>query len=481
MNNDVFGVSDQGTNGGRANTPPISIDAIDQIVVQVSPYDASLGNFTGGAINAITKSGTNDFHGSVYYIFRNQNMAGKTPGNVPDSARIKLPDFKNQTYGFTIGGPIIKNKAFFFINAEKQKDNRQQPYIVSGSSGFNVADTIKKLDSFLRVKYNYDPGDWINNPDIIDRTNLNTRFDFNINSNNKLTASYRYTKAERTNPSRSSYNGTSGTINFTNNAEVFPSTTHSGNIELNTRFSNRMNNKFRVSGTDVVDDRTTAGSPFPFVLIRAYNNGPAIQFGSEFSSGANLLKQRIINIYDAFKYFIGKNAFTIGADLDFNKSYNLFMNRNYGYYEYSALGPNNNPSQINPLQAFMLDSGASRIRRGYSLVDAGNKSGDVNSNAGADFKSSRIGFFINDDIKITNQFTLTLGIRVDKTKFLTDVPEDKFFNDSALPVITRLYDLEGARSGERFEPKLQLSPRIGFKYNIDGENLLQLYSYRPVG
>ena len=87
VNNDVFGVSEQGTNGGRAGTTPISIEAIDQIVVQISPYDAALGNFTGGAINAITKSGTNQFHGSAYYVFRNQELAGKTPGRLPDSVK----------------------------------------------------------------------------------------------------------------------------------------------------------------------------------------------------------------------------------------------------------------------------------------------------------------------------------------------------------------------------------------------------------
>lgn len=276
VNNDVFGVSETGTNGGRAATPPISIDAVDQIVVQVSPYDAALGNFTGGAINAITKSGTNTFHGSAYYIFRNQDMAGKTPGNVPDSARKKLADFKNQTYGFTIGGPIIKNKAFFFLNVEQQKDNRPQPYSPTTlANGYNIKDTVESLINHLKTKYGYDPGDYLNNPDKIERTNVNTRFDFNLSSKHKLTASYRYTKAERYNPGRS----TNNTINFTNGAEYFPSTTHSGNLEINSKFSNKLNNKFRISGTDVVDDRGVTGQAFPNVNIAAFNGGPALERG----------------------------------------------------------------------------------------------------------------------------------------------------------------------------------------------------------
>ena len=474
VNNDVFGVSDQGTNGGRAGTPPISIDAIDQIVVQISPYDAALGNFTGGAINAITKSGTNNFHGSVYYIFRNQDMAGKTPGRVADSVeRIKLTPFKNQTYGFTIGGPIMKNKAFFFLNVEKQKDSRPQPYTPTnilnpdGSVRFNIADTVAKLVNHLSTKYGYDPGDYLNNPDDVDRLNINSRFDFNLNSKNKLTLSYRYTKAERTNPSRS----TSTSINFLNSAEFFPSTTHSGNVELNSKFSNKANNKFRVSFTDVVDDRGPKGNPFPNVVIASYDGGPTMTFGTEPASSANLLKQRIINFYDGFKFFKGKNAITVGADIDFNKSYNLFINRAYSLYSYSALGPLG-PGQINPLTAFIEDRGPSRIRRGYSLVDDNSKGGDDAVNSAANFNSVRLGCFINDDIKVNDKVTLTFGIRGDKTMFTSVPPTDKFFNDTARAVISGTYDLKGAYTGQKFQPQWQFSPRFGFKVNLDDEGVI---------
>ena len=472
VNNDVFGLSASGTNGGQAGTPPISIDAIEQLVVSVAPYDAAVGNFTGGAINAVTKAGTNIFHGSAYYVYRNQNLAGLTPG-VADSLRIKYPDFKNQTYGFTIGGPIIKNKAFFFINAEKQKDNRPQPY--TGPEG-GVIDSIKKLVDFVKAKYNYDPGDFRNNADLIDRTNVNTRFDFNITKSQKLTLSYRYTNAERVNANRSSYNGSFGSINFTNGAQFFPSVTHSGNVELNSKFSNTFNNKFRASFTNVRDDRGFVGDPFPTITIAAFNGGPNYTIGSEAASTANILKQQIVNIYDAVKFYKGKHAFTVGADLDFNKSYNLFLNRNFSTYSYATLGSNPNtlnPTSvlIGPLQAFMEDRGPSRIQRQYSLLDAGNKTGDVNTNSAANFKSLRLGFFLNDDIKVSDKLTLTLGLRADRTSFLTDVPTDPFFRDSARPVISQFYDLKGANTGEKFKPKFLFSPRLGFKYNMDDENI----------
>lgn len=472
VNNDVFGLSDQGTNGGRAGTPPISIDAVDQIVVQLSPYDAALGNFTGGAINAITKSGSNAFHGSAYYIFRNQDMAGKTPGKLADDQRFKLTDFKNQTYGFTIGGPIIKNKAFFFINAEKQKDSRPQPYTPQnvlnpdGSIRYNIRDSVAKLSTYLQTKYNYTVGDYLNNPDDIDRVNLNSRFDFNLNSKNKLTVSYRYTNTERTNPGRSTNNA----INFVSGAEFFPSTTHSGNVELNSKFNNKVNNKFRVSFTNVVDDRGPTGDPFPAVTLQSFNGGPTINFGTEAASSANLLKQRIINFYDAFKYYTGKHAITVGADFDFNKSYNLFMNRALSLYGYNNLGAAG-PTQIGSLQAFMEDRGANRLRRGYSLVDANDKGGDLAVNAAANFNSVRMGFFVNNDIKVSNKLTITLGLRADRNYFTTAAPTDQFFNDTARPVIASVYDIEGAVSGGTFKPKWQFSPRIGFKVNLDDEQL----------
>ena len=467
VNNDVFGLSASGTNGGQAGVAPISIDAIDQLVVQLSPYDAAIGNFTGGAINAITKSGTNLFHGSVYYIFRNEKLAGKTVGQgITPSQRLRYPDFKNQTYGFTIGGPFLKNKAFFFINAEKQKDNRPQPY--TGPEGA-VIDSINKLVNYVRTKYNYDPGDFRNNVDKIDRTNVNTRFDFNLTPKQKLTLSYRYNKGERINPNRSSYNGATGSIAFSNGAQYFPSTTNSGNIELNSKFSNTKNNKFRVSYTKVLDDRAFVGNPFPAVSIGAFNGGPSYSFGSDVSSTANLLKQSILNFYDAFKMYAGKHALTFGADLDFNKSYNLFLNRNFGEYTYSSLGTG--ATIIGALQAFMEDRGPSRIRRQYSLKDPAGKVGDEGgANAAANFKSVRLGFFVNDDIKITPTFSLTLGLRADRTAFLTDVPTDVFLRDSALPVVRNFYDLEGANSGQKFNPKFLFSPRVGFKYNAD-ENI----------
>jgi len=453
VNNDVFGLSDQGTNGGQAGVTPISIDAIDQLAIQVSPYDAAIGNFTGGGINAITKSGSNNTEGSIYYFFRNEKTTGRAATKI-DSLRVKSTPFVNKTYGFRLGGAIIKNKLFYFVNAEHQDDNRPQPFIIpTYASGYALRDSIAKLVAYAQ-SLGYDPGDFETTADKVKRTNINTRVDWNVNSRNKVTASYRYTKAERFNPSRSS----NTSINFFNGAQFFPDVTHSASLEFNSKISNKLNNKFRASFTNVVDDRGVTGTPFPRVTISAQNGGPTFNLGSEPSSTANLLKQTIYNFYDAFKWYTGKHAVTIGADIDYNKSYNLFINRQYGLYTYASL------------DAFVRDLGPTRYQRGYSLVD-GNKGGDENVNSAASFNTERFGFFINDDIKVNSRFTLTLGIRADKTKFLTPALEDAFFRDSAAPVISQVYDLEGAVSGKLSNPKLQFSPRVGFRVNLDDENV----------
>lgn len=457
VNNDVFGLSASGTNGGQAGAPPISIDAIDQITVQTSPFDVSLGNFTGGGINAITRSGTNKYSASAYYVYRNQDMAGKSPVQAFDANRNKLPrtklaDFENKTFGFRVGGPIIKNKLFFFINAEKQDDSRPQPFNKTDYHGNYLAnDSLTTLTNFLKTAYGYDAGDYINNADNIKGTRVATRFDYNLSSKHQLIASYRYTKLERTNPSRSASN-----INFVNGGQFFPSATNSGTVELNSRFSNSINNKLRVSYTKVTDDRGTVGAPFPAVTIRDIG-GALINFGSEISSTANLLKQDILNLYDAYKITVGKNVFTAGFDMDFDKTYNLFINRNYGSYEYANLG------------AFINNTAPIRYRRGYAL--AGTKSGDESEGVAAAFNTHRLGFFIGDDIKLTPNFTLTLGVRTDKTAFDNKPVTDPFFRDTAAAIIGQFYNLKGAQTGQIYKPSWQWSPRIGFRATVPDENI----------
>ncbi len=449
INNDVFGLAASGTNGGQANINPISIDAIDQFQVVISPYDAGIGGFTGGGINATTRSGTNDLKGSVWYYFRNENLAGKTPGNVPN--RTKLADLSNNNLGFRIGGPIIKNKLFFFLLGEIQRDERPQPFDFGNYRGTSNIDSINKLVNHLQTKYGYDPGTFLDNPEEVKTNRITAKFDWNLSSNHKLSFSYRFNDGTRYNTSSSS----STTINFYNNGYIFPNTTHTGTAELRSTFKRNATNRLLITYTKVLDDRNPIGDPFPRVTI---NDGSgSLVFGTENFSTGNLLRQKNWTFYDAFKFYAGNNLITVGTDNLYSDAYNVFIRDLFGTYTYSNL---NN---------FIKDNKPSRYQRSFSLLE--NKTLEGDSRSAAAFEYLNLAFFINDEIKATDRLTLNLGIRADKTVFLDDPLEDKFFNDTALALVSQYYDMHGARSGQIAKVPWSISPRAGFVYRIPEENL----------
>ncbi|MCM5528878.1 carboxypeptidase regulatory-like domain-containing protein [Parasegetibacter sp. NRK P23] len=450
VNNDVFGLAASGTNGGQAGIAPISIDAIDQFQVVLSPYDASLGNFTGGGINAITRSGTNKYEGSVYYFFRNQNLSGKTPG-IDKSQAVKLSNFSNKTYGFRVGGPIIENKLFFFLNGEVQRDERPQPFNFDNYEGSLTQSDLTNLTNVLKNTYGYDPGGYLDNPEKVTADRIVAKVDWNINAIHRLSASYRMNKGERLNTSRS----TNQNINFYNNGYAFPTLSNSGTLELNSRLKAGKSNRLLLTFTNVEDDRGAMGNPFPRVRIR--DGSSNLYFGTEEFSTGNLLKQNNYALFDVFKLYAGSHSISIGTDNEFSKSYNVFIRQNYGSYDF----PN--------LSAFLNGGSATTYNRSYSLVD--DVTGDNSENAAAKFNTARLAFFVNDEIKVSDNFTLNLGVRADKAYFLTTAKTDKFFNDTALGAISQYYDLKGARSGQINNPKLSINPRIGFVYKINEEDI----------
>lgn len=211
VNNDVFGLSESGTNGGQTGSSPISVDAIESFQIGVSPYDVSLGNFTGGSINAITKSGTNTTKGSAYWISRNENTAGKRPtGAIFDAT--KLPDFQANTFGITLGGALKKNKLFYFVSAEIQRDERPQPFdpnTFRTPPGAAFRDSVNLILQKLN-SYGYDPGEYLDIPDLLESNKIAAKLTWNLNPKHRLNISYRYTNSERSLTSPS----TSTRINF---------------------------------------------------------------------------------------------------------------------------------------------------------------------------------------------------------------------------------------------------------------------------
>ncbi|MCW3092710.1 MAG: outer rane receptor for ferrienterochelin and colicin [Ferruginibacter sp.] len=464
-NNDLFGLSNSGTNGGQTGTSPISIDAIDQFQVLISPYDASIGNFTGGGINAITRSGTNKFEGSAYYVFRNQDLAGKSPvatlksGSTTEFERTKLPAFQNKTTGIRIGGAIVKNKLFYFLLAEIQRDDRPQPFGFANYTGAsNRLSAVDSLANFLKTKYGYDPGSYLDNPEKVQANRYTGKIDWNLNNDNKLSVSYRYNKSFRNNVTASN----STNINFYNNGYVIPNTTQSGTLEFRSSFKNGSNNRFLFTLTDVNDDRGPLNSPFPRVTIT--DGSGRFVFGTEPSSTQNLLKTTNYAIQDAFKFNLGKNSMTIGTDNELTKAYNVFIQNSYGTYTFTNL--KNFYDNANGIVTAATGPG---YTRGIALLD-GSASDETKS--AANFNVARLGFYINDELKANENLTFNFGLRADKTSFLTDIVEDKFFNDSAIAVLSKYHDLQGARSGQKPNIPWSFSPRIGFTYKLPSENLV---------
>lgn len=450
INNDVFGLAASGTNGGQANINPISIDAIDQFQVVLSPFDASLGGFTGGGINAVTRSGTNTIQGSAWYYFRNEQLAGKTPGNVAKAQRTKLGDLSNKNYGFRLGGPIIKNKLFFFVLGEIQRDLRPQPFNFADYRGNAKTDSINKLVNFLNTAYGYDPGSYLDNPEKVNANRITAKIDWNLNEKNKLSLSYRYNDGERFNTSASN----STTINFFNNGYLFPTTSHTATAELRSNFDRNRSNRLLVTYTNVTDNRNPIGQPFPRVTLR--DGAGSIVFGTENFSTGNYLKQKNWTFNDVFKFTAGNNLISVGTDNLYSDAVNVFIRDWFGTYTYSNMND------------FIVNAKPIRYQRTFSLLD---EKDETSTASAAAFRYLNLAFFVNDEIKANDRLTLNFGLRADKTIFLDDPLTDQFFNDTAVAAISKYYDLHGARSGQISTVPWSISPRAGFVFRMPEENL----------
>lgn len=463
INNDVFGLANSGTNGGQTGATPISIDAVDQFQVMISPYDASVGNFTGGAINAVTKSGTNKIAGSVYYFFRNEKLAGKNPAQRKDTAQ-RFPAFNNKTFGFNVGGPIIKNKLFYFVSAEQQRDETPQLYDFATYRGnTNTVSGVEAIKSFVKTTYGYDMGDWQSTTRKLDVDRVVGKIDWNISGKHRLTVAGRYTKATSSTPSLSS----STTINFSNGGVKFPSRTSAFTFELKSNLTRSISNRLLATYTDVLDDRSIVGDPFPRVTL---NDGSgSIVFGGENSSTQNLLTQKNLSIVDNVKINVKNHAFSLGVDYERFKVFNVFIQNTFGNYNYGSTTVGN--VTTSGVQKF-LNTTTPVAPTSYTL---GFPNTDKNLNdgtgAGAKFEAQKLAFYIADEIKIGSNLTLNLGVRADKWSFPTQPYTDAYTNDSALVQFAKYYDLKGARSGQKPKFPISIAPRFGFTYKIPEEGV----------
>jgi outer membrane receptor for ferrienterochelin and colicin len=462
VNNDVFGLAGSGTNGGQSGVSPISIDAIEQFQVSVAPFDVRQSGFAGGAINAVTRSGSNEFEGSAYYFWQNENFAGDTPGELEEGdTREALAPFTARQYGFRLGGPLVRDKLFFFVNTEIQRDETPQPFLFSRYEGDATQADLNRLEGILRNDFGYEPGPFADNTAFLESEKVLARLDWNINQNHKLTLRHSYVNAENLEAVQSGARG----IDYLNSSEFFPSRTNSSALELKSTFGANTSNSLIVGYTRVRDDRDPFGQDFPFVRID--DGDGQIDFGSEQFSTANQLDQDILTITNNFEWYKGRHTFTFGTHNEFYSVYNLFIRQNFGYYQYDSL-----EQFFRDVENPNGDFGATQYDRSYSLVD--DITGD-GSAAASEFNGMQLGLYAQDEFQVTPNFKLIGGLRIDVPIITDDTPANPTFNNEVIPQIEAAgYDLQGAATGKFVDPQVMFSPRLGFNWDVGGRGTTQV-------
>lgn len=466
--NNNFGLSEGLPGGGN----PISLDAIEELQVVVSPYDVRQTNFIGGGVNAITKSGTNTFKGSAFIYHRNENLRGDAIDHQTiDGAREKD---QSTTYGFTLGGPIIKNKLFFFVNGEMIKT----PTVVNRWKGSRdgyadetnyisrtTTSDLQTVSNYVLGKYGYDTGSFDSFPADESNYKLLARLDWNINDMHHLAFRYNYTKNRswRT-PSPSSMDGGTRSayarmslysMSFANSMYSMDNNVHSFSLDLNSRFSANLSNQFLATYSKLDDVRGTNSSEFPFIdiLDGTDNTANYMALGYELFTWNNAVHNNILNIKDDLTYFVGKHKIMAGVSYEYQMADNQYMRNGTGYYRYRSL------------QDFMNGATPEVVCLTYGY------GGETNPAARVQF--SQLGFYAQDDWNITDRFKLTYGTRIDGLFFNNG---DLMTNNAILAL--NYYDGGGnvrhIDTGKWPNSKVSISPRVGFTWDVFGDRSLKV-------
>ncbi len=450
VNNDVFGLTSSGTNGGQTGVEPISLDAIEEFQINIAPYDVRQGGFTGGGINAITKSGTNKYTGSLYFYGNNEKFVGKNEP-VGDTVRA-YPDYKDYQAGFTVGGPIIKNKLFFFINAEI--DRKAVPLGNMPGTNLSSIDTsdIRRILAVLkRVAPTYDPGAWLNINNETKSNKFLIKLNWNINDKNTLTLRHSYTYGEMIDNSRSST-----ALRFYNNGQFFPSTTNSTGLELNSILGNNMSNRLMLGYTRVRDDRDPLGQAFPTILINNLTKSTSVTIGSEYSSVANQLDQDIYSLDDDVTLFKGKHTLIIGTHDEIYSFYNLFVQNIFGSYAYRNLAD------------FEKIGTAGEIAPTYYAVSYSFDKTDnpLQTKGAADWWAMQLGLYVQDEYQVSQDLQITGGLRIDIPVFPEKPASNRVFDFT--------YRFKDVATGVLPKSRIMWSPRLGFNWDALGNKTLQV-------
>ena len=479
--NNNFGLSSNLPGGGN----PISIDAIEELQVVISPYDVRQTNFIGGGVNAITKSGTNTFKGTAYIYHKNENMQG----DAVDGEQITGARDKNRstTYGFTFGGPIVKNKLFFFVNAEYSKVpsivNRYRGSEitggVAGQANIGVGsdkDYLSRASTFdlqqvkdhVMSKYGYDTGSYTDFPANESNAKILARLDWNISQKHHLALRYNYTLNNVwNNPNATSMDaGTrmSGarvsqySMSFANSMYSMQNLVSTWSLDLNSRLTDNLSNQFLATFSKLDDVRGTNSSEFPFIDILENDNN-YIALGYELFTWNNAVHNTVANVKDDITYYAGNHKITGGINFEYQLADNQYMRNGTGYYRYSSL-------------ADFLSGAAPEI---VNLTYGYEKNGAVEFAPAARVQFYKAGLYVQDEWNVSDNFKLTYGTRLDGLFFdNSDLITNNAIKELAFYPKSYGYKETHIDTGRWPSSKLTISPRVGFTWDVFGNRSLKV-------
>ncbi len=483
--NNPFGL-DAATPGGQTGAQPISLDAIDQIQVSLAPYDVTQSGFTGAAINAVTKSGTNEFHGTVFGFFRNDNMTGsKVKGR-----EIIVPDLRQVQTGFSLGGYLIKDKLFFFTNFElERRQDLGSNFIAArpGIAGENVsrvtAADLETVSDLLRNEYGYETGPYEGYTHDTDNQKGIVKLDWNISPSHTLTATYNFLDASKDKPANPSAIGRRGpdliTLQFFNSGYQIKNKIQSGILELKSIFGNRYSNKLQVGYTTFRDSREPFSSPFPVININK-DGSRYIVAGHEPFSINNQLNQKVLQITDNFNIYSGNHTWTIGSSLErftFDNSFNLnAYGGTFPFEEFQSVS-----AFVDSVNNGAFDASVFAARETFARNNADNTWALAETNLG------QWALYVQDKWAISPRFSMTLGLRMDMPLYFDTeekireniVRKGGLFSEGGTYDPTIVYYDEAGQEvlfDHTVLPKQTplLSPRVGVNYDVKGDRTLQL-------
>jgi hypothetical protein len=485
--------------GGQTNAAPISLDAIEEVQVNIAPYDVRQGGFTGAGVNAITRSGGNDVSASVFYNTRNQNFRGDTvtyldkDGNRTGSPLV-INDFAVNQFGFRVGGPIKKDKIFFFVNAESER--RVDPAtLFTANNGDGVTDLnetrvlrsdLEDVRNLLITKFNYNPGEFENYSNQTSSDKVLAKFDFNINEKNKAWIRMNYLQSSRDVLSSNSgvvsgnRNGTVDALNFQGTNYVINNDIYSAIGELNTRISNKMSNQFQMGFTanrDYRSSRATGGryenGVFPLVDIMQ-DGRTYMSFGYEPFTPNNVLNTNTFQLQNNLTYYSGNHTITAGLNFEAFKFENTFTPTYYGQYVFNSL--QDFKDMVN--QAPGYDT--IELRR-YALTYSALEGGALPT---ATTRVMMPGAYLQDVISaLDDKLKITVGARIDVPVFGQTALENSLVNE--MKFMNPAGDSVAFNTSELPKTNPLFSPRVGFNYDVKGDRSIQvrggtgLFSGRP--